>query len=305
MEILFGIEVMKALQAALSPTLDRLFIFFTLLGEDYIYLALIAIMYWCFSKRRGVRMAYVLLVGAYLNYGLKMTFNMDRPPSEYRIIQKDDLSYGFPSGHTQNAVTFWGWMGFTNRRAWRRVLFLVLIFLIGLSRIYLGVHYLGDVLGGLLFGAIFSIGAYKSVPYLEKRFNRIPTVLRDYLMPFVALLLFGLSLAIFPDTTRGDSTLICGTLFGFSLGVPLESKHVNLSMDTTPRAKVIRSMVGLAIVFGLYLITLFGLNSLSFGTLVYTQFVRYAIVAFAMVFFAPLIFARTPPRRYGQIKQEI
>jgi membrane-associated phospholipid phosphatase len=289
MDGLFGTEIIVVLQSAFSPTLDLLFILFTLLGEDYVYLSLIAIMFWCFNKRGGVRMAYLLLVSAYLNYGLKMAFNMDKPPSEYRIIQKDDLSYGFPSGHTQNAVTFWGWIGFKSRRAWRRIFYFTLIFLIGLSRIYLGVHYLGDVLGGLLFGAAFLIGTYKTVPYLEKQLNRIPRMLRDYLLPFISLLLFGISLAVFPDTTRGDSALICGSLFGFSLGVPLESRHVNISMDISRRAKVIRSMVGLATVFGLYTITSFGSNSLSFVTLVYMQFVRYAIVAFTMVFIVPLI----------------
>jgi hypothetical protein len=247
-------------------------------------------MYWCFNKRAAIKMAYVLLVSAYLNYGLKMSFNVDRPPSEYRIIQKDDLSYGFPSGHMQNAVTFWGWVGFRSQRAGRHVLFLTLIFLIGLSRIYLGVHYLGDVLGGLLFGATFLIGAYKTVPYLERQLNRIPRMLRDYLIPFISILLFWLSLAIFPDIARGDAALICGTLFGFSLGVPLESKYVNISIDISRRTKTIRSGIGLVTVFGLYLILSFVLNSLLFGTLVYVHFVKYAIVAFTIVFFAPLIF---------------
>jgi membrane-associated phospholipid phosphatase len=289
MEILFGTEVIEALQTAFSPTLDFLFTLFTFLGEDYVYLSLIAIIYWCFNKRFGVKTAYVLLVSAYLNYWMKMSFTIDRPPSEYRIIQKDVLSYSFPSGHTQTAVTFWGWIGFKYRRAWWRVLFVTFILLIGLSRIYWGVHYPGDVLGGLLFGAFFLIGAYKTLPYLKKQLNRIPRMLRDYLMPFISLLLFGFSLVIFPDTIRGDSTLICGTLCGFSLGVPLESKHINISMDVTRRVKVIRSMVGLATVFGLYMIISLGLNSLAVGTLVYTQFVRYAIVAFTMAFIVPLI----------------
>jgi sphingosine-1-phosphate phosphatase 2 len=272
MDVLFGTEVIEALQSALSPTLDLLFIFFTLLGEDYVYMSIIAITYWCFSKRAAVHMSYVLLASAYLNYWMKMSFSMDKPPSEHRIILKDDMSYGFPSGHAQNAATFWGWVGLKNKKAWMRVLFFTLIFLISLSRIYLGVHYLGDV--------------------LESKSSSIPRSLRDYLIPLVSVLLFGLSLAVFSDINRGDSALICGTLFGFSFGVSLESKHVNISTDVNWRTRATRSVIGLVTVFGLYLIISFVLIFLSLDALVYMQFLKYAIVAFAIVLVTPIIFAR-------------
>ncbi len=290
MDILFRTEVIEALQSALSPTLDLLFILFTLLGEDYVYMSLIAITYWCFNKRAGVRVSYVLLVSAYLNYWIKMSFKMDRPPSEYRIIMKDDVSYGFPSGHAQSAVTFWGWAGLKIRKAWARILFCALIFLVGFSRIYLGVHYAGDVFVGILFGAVFLIVAYKTMPYLESELSSIPRWLRDYLMPLISILLFGLSLAIFPNIARGNSALICGTLFGFSFGYSLESKHVNISVNVNRWTKAIRSVVGLIIVLGLYLIMTFVLNSLSLGAVVYIHFLKYAILAFGIAFITPLVF---------------
>ena len=290
MGVLFGTEIIEALQSALSPTLDLLFILFTLLGEDYIYMSLIAIMYWCFNKRAGVQISYVLLVSAYLNYWLKMSFKMDKPPSKYRIILKDDISYGFPSGHAQSAATFWGWAGLKIRKAWMRILFFTLIFLIGLSRIYLGVHYLGDVLGGMLFGAVFLIVAYKTIPHLESKLGSIPSWLRDYLAPLISVLLFGLSLAIFPDIARGNSALICGTLFGLSVGFSLESKHVNISVNVNRWTKVIRSVVGLITVFGLYSMISSILNFLPLGAVVYLNFIKYALVAFAIAFITPLTF---------------
>jgi membrane-associated phospholipid phosphatase len=289
-DILFRTEVIEALQSALSPTLDLLFILFTLLGEDYVYMSLIAITYWCFNKRAGVRVSYVLLVSAYLNYWLKMSFRTDKPPSEYRIIMKDDVSYGFPSGHAQSAVTFWGWAGLKISKAWARILFCALIFLVGFSRIYLGVHYAGDVFGGILFGAVFLIVAYKTMPYLESELSSIPRWLRDYLMPLISIVLFGLSLAIFPDIARGNSALICGSLFGFSFGYSLESKYVNISVNVNRWTKVIRSVVGLITVFGLYSMISSILNFLSLGAVVYLDFIKYAIVAFAIAFITPLTF---------------
>jgi membrane-associated phospholipid phosphatase len=290
MEVLLGTEIIEALQSAISPTLDLPFILFTSLGEDYIYMSLIAITYWCFNKKAGVKLSYVLLVSAYLNYWTKMSFKMDRPPSEYRIMLKDAITYGFPSGHAQSAVTFWGWAGLKIRKAWTRIVFFVLIFLIGLSRIYLGVHYPGDVLGGMLFGAVFLVVAYKTIPYLESRLSSIPRCLRDYLTPLICIFLFGLSLAVFPEITRGNSALICGTLFGFSFGFSLESKHANISMDVNRWTKAIRSVVGLSTIFGLYLMMSFILNLLSLGAVIYMHFLKYAIVAFTIAFIMPYIF---------------
>jgi membrane-associated phospholipid phosphatase len=290
MGVLFGTEILEASQSAFSPTLDFFFLFFTLLGENYVYMFLIAIVYWCFSKRAGLQVSYVLLVSAYFNYWLKMSFRMDRPPSEYRIMLGDDISYGFPSGHSQSAVTFWGWAGLKFKKAWARIILFAVIFLIGSSRIYLGVHYLGDVLGGMLFGAIFLLVAYKAMPYLESGSRGIPSWLRNYLMPLVSVLLFGLSLAVFPDVTRGNSALICGSLFGFSFGFSLESKYANISVNVNRWTKGIRSVVGLTTVFVFYWIISSILNFLSLGAVVYFNFIKYALIAFIIAFIMPLVF---------------
>ena len=290
MGVLFGTEMIEAFQSAFSPTYDFFFLFFTLLGEDYVYMSLIAIVYWCFSKKAGVQVSYVLLVSAYLNYWLKMSFKIDRPPSQYRIMLGEDISYGFPSGHSQSAVTFWGWAGLKVKKAWARMIFFALILLISSSRIYLGAHYVGDVLGGMLVGAVFLIVAYKAMPYLESELGSIPSWLRDYLMPLISVLLFGLSLAVFPDITRGNSTLICGSLFGLSVGFSLESKYANISVNVNRWIKVIRSVVGLTTVFVFYWMISSILNFLSLGAVVYLNFIKYALIAFVIAFIMPLVF---------------
>ena len=290
MGVLFRTEMIEAFQSAFSPTYDFFFLFFTLLGEDYVYMSLIAIVYWCFSKKAGVQVSYVLLVSAYLNYWLKMSFKIDRPPSQYRIMLGEDISYGFPSGHSQSAVTFWGWAGLNVKKAWARMIFFALILLISSSRIYLGAHYVGDVLGGMLFGAVFLIVAYKAMPYLESELGSIPSWLRDYLTPFISALLFGLSLAVFPEIARGNSALICGSLFGLSFGFSLESKRVNFSVNVNRWTKIIRSVVGLVTVFVFSLMISVVLNFLSLGAVVYINFIKYALVAFSISFVIPLAF---------------
>ena len=108
--------------------------------------------------------------------------------------------------------------------------------------------------------------------------------------PLISALLFGLSLTVFPDITRGNSSLTCGTLFGLYFGFSLESKHVNISVNVKRWTKVLRSVIGLTTVFGSYLIMSYVLNLLSLGAVVYILFLKYAIVAFTIAFITPLIF---------------
>jgi glycerophosphoryl diester phosphodiesterase len=289
-DVLFGTELIEALQAAFSPTLDSLFIICTLLGGDFVYMALLAVTYWCVDKRAGVRASYVLLASVFLNYWAKMAFRMDKPPPEYRIALEEDVSYGFPSGHAQSAVTFWGWTGLEIRKAWASTLSVVLIFLIAFSRIYLGVHYPGDVLGGLLVGVCFVLGARRAMPYLERKGDGVPRRLRGVLMPLLALLLFGLALAVFPDPTRGSPALVCGSLFGLSVGFFLESRYVRLSTAVSRRVKAVRAVTGLAAVVGLAAVTSLVSSWLSPSSPVCTDFLQYAVIGLVIAGGMPAVF---------------
>ena len=302
-DLLFGTELIEALQAAFSPTLDSFFIVCTLLGGDYVYMTLLAVTFWCVDKRSGVRASYVLLASAFLNYWAKMAFRMDKPPPEYRIAMEEDVSYGFPSGHAQSAVTFWGWTGLEIRKAWASTLSVGLVVLIALSRIYLGVHYPGDVLGGLLVGVCLVLGARRAMPYLERKGGGVPRRLRGVLMPLMALLLFGLALAVFPDTTRGSPALVCGSLFGLSLGFFLESRYVQLSTAVDRRTKAIRAVTGLAAVVGLAAVTSLVSSWLSPSSPIYTDLLRYAVIGLAIAGGMPAVF-RVIETRWARIRVE-
>lgn len=73
-----------------------------------------------------------------------------------------EWSNGFPSGHAQGSVTLWGYLAYRIQNAGFRTLCTFLVGMIVLSRLYLGAHYLADVLGGLAIGlavlALFLMG---------------------------------------------------------------------------------------------------------------------------------------------------
>ena len=115
--------------------------------------------------RRGwvpVMWLVVAMCGATAVYAcIMLLFHSERPPLELRAM--DEIGYSFPSGHSTQAVTFWIFapmlVGADRSVAVRRVLRGIggaLLGLTALSRIYLGVHWTFDVLGGLSLGACWT-----------------------------------------------------------------------------------------------------------------------------------------------------
>ena len=285
-DILFGTGLIEALQNALYPIFYWPFLFITdYLGGDFGYMAIIGTAYWCFSKKGAVIAFYVLLLSAYLHHSLKQMIMMERPPPEYRLIGKEEITWGFPSGHAQNAATFWSWAWFKIRGSPCLALSLTMIFLVGLSRIYFGVHYPGDVIGGIIIGVLFSMFALKLGQVATKRFKN-PYQLLVQAAPALALFLLFFNLLIFPDIARGDPSPTLGYLFGFPIGAMLEMKYINFSTDVSFGTRILRALMGFSLLAGLMII----LPRLGLGGTYYLRFIRSATISFAGAFLVPLIF---------------
>lgn len=143
-----------------SPGMDALMNALTTLGSSTVivpaFAAIAAVLLW--RRRRGAALflAVVCLGALVLNGTMKVFFQRPRPVLPWASVLPD---YSFPSGHTMNAVVFyvalalilWSVLG---RRAGllAMVIAAVIAIGVGISRIYLGYHYLTDVVGGLLAG---------------------------------------------------------------------------------------------------------------------------------------------------------
>jgi hypothetical protein len=97
-----------------------------------------------------------LSLSAGINAILKIAFHSPRPYwYDPRVIAySTEPSFGAPSGHAQNAVVVWGSLAASIGKAWAWVAAILLCLVIGLSRVYLGVHFPSDVLAGWLIGAV-------------------------------------------------------------------------------------------------------------------------------------------------------
>lgn len=178
----FDDSVMNYIQGLETSLLTHIMKFFTFIGSSSVVVPLvliIAFILYKFLKHRSelILLFSVTLGSALLNVALKLIFHRARP-TLHRII--DVSGYSFPSGHSMSAFTLYGILAFL---LWRHIptslgrLSIILfssfmILLIGISRIYLGVHYPSDVLGGyLISGFWISISIWFYQQYMERRYE--------------------------------------------------------------------------------------------------------------------------------------
>ena len=134
---------------------------FTNLGGALL-LAIISIIISLFIKNKKISIAIVinLILVAILNFIIKVIIQRERPLVDYWLVTEN--GYSFPSGHSAVSMAFYGFLIYlvykhinSKYRFFLIILLVIIILFIGLSRIYLGVHYLSDVLAGFLFAIIY------------------------------------------------------------------------------------------------------------------------------------------------------
>lgn len=286
MEVLlqWGIDLIVAIQQVHGPALDSIFRAITFIGEEEFYLLLLPLLFWCVDYGQGVRVTVLLLLSGYVNTSLKDLFQQPRPFDLYPSVRLSDAEgYGLPSGHAQSSVVVWGSLAAWLRERWSWGVAVVLMALIGFSRIYLGVHFPTDVLAGWAIGAVL-LALYLAVgPEVEKRLAGLSLgqhILLALVVPLVLLLIHPVK----------DTTTAMGVLAGAGAGLAVAHRYVPFNARGPWRQRTLRFLIGGVIVIALYL----GLKMVFPGeeSAVYLvfRFLRFGLIGMWVSLGAPWVF---------------
>jgi len=278
-----------------SPAFDIPFKLFTLMGGEAFFMLLILLFYWCIDRRTGMRLAILFLFSGYVNTVAKVLANQPRPfQYDTQVHQLFEASGGgLPSGHTQNTVVIWGYMASRAQNVWLWVIAGLLMVLTPLSRVYLGVHFPTDLIGGYLLGISLLLLYRWLEPRAEAWLGRKGLAWQlsaAFGIPALMILLF--------PSDEKNGIIAGATLMGMGVGFVLERHWVGFASGGIWWKQLVRFLLGAAILFGLWS----GLKA-AFSGLdpePFFRFVRYVLVGLWGGLGAPLAFVRL---RLAEIRQ--
>lgn len=193
---------------------------------------------WWVDPPGGRKLGILLGVSWLVNLGLKELFALPRPFQTDPAVASEAARAtargpGFPSGHTQATTTFWWFLAFHHRRRWLYGVAVAAVALVGMSRVWLGVHYPLDILGGLAVGLVLAWLAVRTPQ---------PGRLPPWAMPLAVLLAF-------PAVLGGERFAEAAGLTVGMVAAPGDHR--------VPRSRGRRLLVavgGLVVLWGIYLL---------------------------------------------------
>jgi membrane-associated phospholipid phosphatase len=277
------LELLQWIQQLQTPFLNTVFTLITMTAEEVFFIVVAAWFLWCGNKELGYRVGFAFLSSTVVNPLLKEGFRIERPVGREGIEAQrlhTATGYAFPSGHTQGASSFWTGIMTTARRRWVTALGILMILLVGASRMYLGVHWPTDVLGGMVIGVgwVFLV----NLLYDKARALGRPELLLVLIVPLAGGYLFA------PNEAYVVSF---GSLAGFWLGFVLEVRYIHHDLRGPWWVKALKILLGLAVV----LLIKEGLKPLLAFDYRAADLIRYFCIGLWITAGAPLLFSRLFP----------
>lgn len=290
------VALQEWLQGMISSELGVTIVsFITMFGEELVMIAVLGFLYWCYDKNFGKFVGLNILVGIVVNPMLKNIAFRRRPYFDHagiKILKPVDASadiynitaqgYSFPSGHTTNSTLLYSSLAmYKKKNKVLLVIAVVLPFLVGLSRIMLGAHYVTDVLCGWIVGALLML-LFSYLQTHVKNENRLHLIIALCCLPGV----------FYCKTT--DFFTGYGMMLGYFLAVPFEKKFVNFKETKSIIVSLLRVIGGGALYFGLNTLLKMPFPKELLASATMPSFLirtgRYAIIIFVLMGIYPLIF---------------
>ncbi len=300
---------------------DWLTVFFNVwsdVGDVPGYILIITFIYGARNRDLGVRLAVLLLLSICVNHILKTVIMNPRPFAADGTwqamwvvsaghVESLVLEYSTPSGHAMTAAAFYAYLALVLRRRWMTILALCATTLIGLSRPYLGVHYVEDIVLGWLLGSLTAWIAYRKGDSVAQAWQKLvwPAQL-SLLMAFsTGLWLFTYTMGgTAPDKPPLSIIGNLGFLTGVALAASFERRWLGYhAAEGSTLRKTMRCVLTIGCVaLPLVLLGLLADEFVERASLAghIFKYIRYAVAGFSGLLLAPVLFIRlglaAPPK---------
>lgn len=306
----FGLQIVSFFQTGLiGEVLWYLLLPFHYFGSEKGYLLMIPPIYWILNKSLGKRLLVILMLGTIVSGVFKILGECPRPFHVNKDLIRSITftnEFGLPSGHTVFGTIF-GLTLFRNfKQIWQRTACGLFVFVMGISRMVHGMHFLQDVVVGWGIGMLIIYLAY----VYEMRFSQYITKLRLNAkvigISFVSLVVIS-SLGL----SSMNSTLISsiGGLTGGMIGLWLEEERIKFRIVTHLQANSINTLLGLFLLVASYLIltaTVWMLQSSMIGKWISILYLlKYMLLGFLVAYGIPYMIYKSKMQRISYCGEPI
>lgn len=292
------LDILLFFQSIRSDPLTAFMSAVTYLGSETVFVPVLCIILWCWRKELGYRLGFTLFFAMGLNQTLKILFSVPRPWVRWPEVSpvpsavEDATGYSFPSGHTSTAASVYPTLALRvdgSGRAgarWRRPAALagalLVMALVGLSRVYLGVHTASDVVVSALLTLAVVIPANLIYDRVEK--GRIPDIaISGGGLALAAVVLANAAFVVARSPAANaehalDAFKAAGAMTGFAIGWYAERRWIRFDVRASLPIQILKTVVGIGVLLAIQAGTKSPLHAMLPSAQV-ADTLRYALVA--------------------------
>ncbi len=262
------LKIVEAVQKMSTGFLDWFFSCLTRFGEEIFFVCIFLIFYWCISYMHAFKFAAYYAFSVLVNSVLKLIVKRPRPWMASSTVQNKLPATGlsFPSGHSQSVSAISSFIVFdvfkNNKNSvkvkWSSLIFaIILCLIVGFTRIYLGQHYLTDVLAGLFIGCgvivLLKIIEAKLPEKLKQKIDLKFVLFCIVILALILVIVVGFFNLGIVYSKKLKIFSYAGMAIGAAIGCLLSIKYV-LEIELNKIQKLIKVICGFVITFGSYLL---------------------------------------------------
>lgn len=233
------LSIVEFFQSFRNDFLDVFFIFFNEFGDELVFLIVSSILWWVVNKHFAYRFMMIFLTSVAVNDTLKNLVKRPRPYTQAGVVSVTEPTYGysFPSGHAQNVGTMALVLNekYGTLKKWVKPLLITIVVLVMLARVYLGQHYITDVIAGLAVSVI----VYYVFIYFAPKVKISPVKLVYYSIPVMILLAF--------FVIDKNYYVAIGSMIGLTLGYDLENRFVKYEVKAPLGIQIAKYAIGIIV----------------------------------------------------------